>query len=87
MISLLATFRMAKVGTSVHSTSMLSQLSNGKMAILTGRGGGHHRGAFRFIDDRCIQWWKHMGAVVDKGYPAAQNANWGRNGVHFFLRR
>ena len=76
---------MAKVGTSVHSTSMLSQLSNGKMAILTGRGGGYQPPEEPFGLSMIDAF--NGGSIWEqsiKGYPAAQNANWGRNGVHFF---
>ena len=76
---------MAEAGTSVHSTSMIEQLSNGKTALLTGRGGGHQPPEKPFglsmIDASNGQsiWDQSI-----KGYPAAQNANWNRNGVHFF---
>ena len=76
---------MAETGTSVHSTSMIAQLSNGKTALLTGRGGGHQPPeepyGLSMIDASNGEsvWDQSI-----KGYPAAQNANWDRNGVHFF---
>ena len=76
---------MAETGTSVHSTSMIAQLSNGKTALLTGRGGGHQPPEEPFglsmIDASNGQsiWDQPI-----KGYPAAQNANWDRNGIYFF---
>ena len=76
---------MAETGTSVHSTSMIAQLSNGKTALLTGRGGGHQPPeepyGLSMIDafnGKSI-WDQPL-----KGYPAAQNANWNGNGVLFF---
>jgi outer membrane protein assembly factor BamB len=76
---------MSEAGTSVHSTSMIAQLSNGKIALLTGRGGGHQPPEEPFglsmIDASNGQsiWDQSI-----KGYPAAQNGNWYRDGVYFF---
>lgn len=76
---------MAETGTSVHSTSIIAQLSNGKTALLTGRGGGHQPPeepyGLSMID---FANGESMWDQSIKGYAAAQNANWDRNGVHFF---
>jgi hypothetical protein len=75
----------ADAGTSVHSTSMIARLSNGKTAFLTGRGGGHQPPEEPFglsmID---ASNGKSIWGQPIKGYPAAQNASWNGNGVYFF---
>lgn len=75
----------AEAGTSVHSTSMLGQLAKGKLAILTGRGGGHQPPeepyGLSMID---VTSGKSIWDISLKGYAAAQNASWNKNGVHFF---
>ena len=75
----------ADAGTSVHSTSMIAQLSNRKTALLTGRGGGHQPPEEPFglsmID---ASNGKSIWGQPIKGYPAAQNASWNGNGVYFF---
>ena len=54
----------AEAGTSVHSTSILGRLPDGKHAILTGRGGGAQAtgGTVRAVPDRCIEWKEHLGS-------------------------
>jgi outer membrane protein assembly factor BamB len=75
----------AEAGTSVHSTSMLGQFAKGKLAILTGRGGGHQPPeepyGLSMID---VTSGKSIWDISLKGYAAAQNASWNKNGVHFF---
>ena len=75
----------AEAGTSVHSTSMLGQLAKGKLAILTGRGGGHEPPeepyGLSMID---VTSGKSIWDQSIKGYPAAQNTSWNKNGVYFF---
>ena len=75
----------AEAGTSVHSTSMVGQLAKGKLAILTGRGGGHQPPeepyGLSMID---LTSGKSIWDQSIKGYPAAQNASWNKNGVYFF---
>jgi outer membrane protein assembly factor BamB len=75
----------AEAGTSVHSTSLLGQLTKGKLAILTGRGGGHQPPeepyGLSMIDlTSGMSIWDQS----IKGYAAAQNTSWNKNGVHFF---
>ena len=75
----------AEAGTSVHSTSMLGQLAKGKLAILTGRGGGHQPPeepyGLSMID---VTSGKSIWDISLKGYAAAQNASWNKKEVHFF---
>ena len=75
----------AEAGTSVHSTSMLGQLTKGKLAILTGRGGGHKPPeepyGLSMID---LTSGKSIWDMSIGGYSAAQNASWNKNGVHLF---
>ena len=75
----------AEAGTSVHSTSMIGPLPNGKQAILTGRGGGHQPpeepyGLSMVDSSNGMSIWN----TNIKGYAAAQNAVWNKNGVHLF---
>ena len=75
----------AEAGTSVHSTSMVGQFAKSKLAILTGRGGGHQPPeepyGLSMID---LTSGKSIWDQSIKGYPAAQNASWNKNGVYFF---
>ena len=75
----------AGAGTSVHSTSMIGLLPNGKQAILTGRGGGHQPpeepyGLSMVDSSNGMSIWN----TNIKGYAAAQNAVWNKNGAHLF---
>lgn len=76
----------AEAGTSVHSTSMIGQLPNEKLAILSGRGGGHQPPeepyGLSMID---FSNGKSIWDASIKGYAAAQNASWKKNRVHFFV--
>ena len=77
----------AHAGTSVHSTSMLGQLSKGKQTILTGRGGGHQPPEEPYgLSMLDATSGKSIWDMSIKGYPAAQNAIWNKDGVHFFSR-
>ncbi|MBN37254.1 MAG: hypothetical protein CMI29_02195 [Opitutae bacterium] len=76
----------AEAGTSVHSTSILDVLPDGRPAILTGRGGGHKPPeepyGLSLID---ASNGKSLWDREIKGYAAAQNANWAGKAGHFFL--
>jgi len=76
----------AKAGTSVHSTSILGQLPDGRHAILTGRGGGHKPPeepyGLSLID---ASNGKSIWDRAINGYAAAQNANWSGKAAHFFV--
>ena len=76
----------ARAGTSVHSTSIIGRLSDGKHAILTGRGGGHKPPeepyGLSLID---ASNGKSIWDRAIPGYAAAQNANWAGKAAHFFV--
>ena len=76
----------AEAGTSVHSTSIMGVLPDGRPAILTGRGGGHKPPeepyGLSLID---ASNGKSLWDREIKGYAAAQNANWAGQAGHFFL--
>ena len=76
----------AESATSVHSTSILGQLSGGRHAILTGRGGGHKPPeepyGISLID---ASSGKRIRDSAIAGYAAAQNANWEKDVAHFFI--
>ncbi|MDE0822038.1 MAG: hypothetical protein OSA95_13020, partial [Opitutales bacterium] len=76
----------AESATSVHSTSILGQLSGGRHAILTGRGGGHKPPeepyGISLID---ASSGKRIRDSAIDGYAAAQNANWEKDVAHFFI--
>jgi len=76
----------AEAGTSVHSTSILDVLPDGRPAILTGRGGGHKPPeepyGLSLID---AANGKSLWDRAVKGYAAAQNANWSGKAAHFFV--
>ncbi|MEJ6524745.1 MAG: PQQ-binding-like beta-propeller repeat protein [Opitutales bacterium] len=76
----------AEEGTSVHSTSILGRLPDGRQAILTGRGGGHQPPEEPYglslldaVNGKSI-WDRAI-----KGYAAAQNACWAKKAAHFFV--
>ena len=75
----------AKAGTSVHSTSMLGSLPDGRGAILTGRGGGHQPPEEPFglslvdASDGATIWER----AIDR-YAAHQNASWNSERVCLF---
>ena len=76
----------AEAGTSVHSTSILGKLPDGRHAILTGRGGGHKPPeepyGLSLID---ASNGKSLWDREIHGYAAAQNANWAGQAAHFFI--
>lgn len=75
----------ADAGTSVHSTSMLGVLPNGRKAILTGRGGGHQPPEEPFglslvdANDGSTIWER----AIDR-YAAHQNASWNSERICLF---
>lgn len=76
----------AEAGTSVHSTSIMGALPDGRPVILTGRGGGHKPPeepyGLSLID---ASNGKSIWDRTIKGYTAAQNTNWSGTAGHFFL--
>jgi outer membrane protein assembly factor BamB len=76
----------AEAGTSVHSTSIIGRLPDGRHAILTGRGGGHKPPeepyGLSLID---AANGKSIWDQAVKGYAAAQNANWAGKAAYFFV--
>ncbi|MGI9471695.1 MAG: PQQ-binding-like beta-propeller repeat protein [Rubripirellula sp.] len=75
----------AQAGTSVHSTSLLGKLSDGREAILTGRGGGHQPPeepyGLSLVNARNGETiWER---AIER-YAAAQNASWNSELVCLF---
>ncbi|MBT4224942.1 MAG: PQQ-binding-like beta-propeller repeat protein [Opitutae bacterium] len=76
----------AESATSVHSTSILGQLPDGRHAILTGRGGGHNPPEEPYgISLLDASSGKQIRDSAIHGYAAAQNVNWQKDVAHFFV--
>jgi len=77
----------ASTGTSIHQTSLIGKTSAGKIAILTGRGGGHQPPeepyGLSLIDaaNGSTIWDSEI-----QGYPSAQNACWKGNHAYGFAK-
>ncbi|MEP3482447.1 MAG: PQQ-binding-like beta-propeller repeat protein [Fuerstiella sp.] len=76
----------AESATSVHSLSMLNEMADGKMAILTGRGGGHQPpeepyGLSLISADTGQAIWDRP----IKGYAAHHNSVWNQNVAAAFV--
>lgn len=76
----------AEAATSVHSLSMLNEMADGRMAILTGRGGGHQPleepyGVSLISADTGQAIWDRP----IKGYAAHHNSVWNRNVAAAFV--